>query len=289
MYALTGDAGRNIQIPAPVGRKSVNQSPDHVERLEPAPFKAPSLGYKLSVEAAHTRVEKALAAGQPVSLSTQGGEVNEGLQKSHAYMVMGISRDATTGDTLLCLRNTYGDNTRAKEGNHHVGGEWRATNPEITISLNEIVRKGSFGEFNIGPARRVQTQTQSVAPQTTQPQPAPSHPAEPQAAAPAQPVPALQVGDDMRQPRHSGRAAYLAALDGVQLFESQQRIACGPHSERFAAALAVMAERDGFAFRDTFVEGDGKGGVRLTHKTIGTDATGLARRHRRTGIVIAIH
>lgn len=33
-----------------------------------------------------------------------------------------------------------------------------------------------------------------------------------------------------------------------------------------------MAERDGFAFRDTFVEADGKGGVQLTHKTFGTDA-----------------
>ncbi len=159
MYALTGDAGRNIQIPTPDGRKPVNQSPDHVDRPEPAPFKAPSLGYKLSVEAAHTRVEQALAAGQPVSLATQGRDVNDGLQESHAYMVMGISRDAATGDTLLRLRNTFGDNKKTKEGNHHIGGEWNDSNPEIVKSLNDIVRKGSFGEFNIGPAPRVQTQT----------------------------------------------------------------------------------------------------------------------------------
>ena len=272
MYALTGDPGHNIQIPMPDDRPRKNHSPDYVPRPEPPAFQARAPGDMLSLQDAHTRVEQALAAGQPVTLATQGRQVNDGLQESHAYMVMGISRDAATGDTLLRLRNTYGDNTKTREGNHHIGGEWDDSDPEIVKSLNDIVKKGSFGEFNIGPAPRVQSQTQSFAPQAAPPQPVPSQPVEPQAAAPTQRVPALQLGDDMRHPGHPGRASYLAALDRVQLFESQQRIASGPHSERFAAALAVMAERDGFAFRDTFVEADGKGGVRLTHKTFGPDA-----------------
>ncbi len=203
MYALTGDAGRNIQIPMPDSRPRKNHGPDYVSRPEPPAFQAIAPGDMLSLQEAHTRVEQALAAGRPVSLATQGREVNDGLQESHAYMVMGISRHAATGDTLLRLRNTYGDNTKTKEGNHHIGGDWKDTDPEIIISLNDIVRKGSFGEFNIGPAPRVQTQAPQSQSQPVAPATEPSTSAQPAT------IPLLS------DPAHPAHAMYAQALHGI--------------------------------------------------------------------------
>lgn len=164
MYALTGDAGDRIRITVPAGGPPlVRTGNDHVDR-GPPPFSAPaSPASRVSLDDARTQVEQALAAGRPVSLSTQGRDVRDGLMESHAYMVMGITRDAQNGDTLVRLRNPYGNNLDVGEGNRNVGSGWNDTNPEITVRLNQLVDQGSLGEFNIGPAPRTQTQTQGPA------------------------------------------------------------------------------------------------------------------------------
>ncbi len=177
MYALTGDSGDRVRIVAPAGGPPmVRTGSDHIDR-GPPPFSAlASPASRLSLDDAGIRIEQALAEGRPVSMSTQGRDVRDGLMESHAYMVMGIARDAENGDTLVLLRNPYGTNRQVGEGNQNVGPGWRDANPEITVRLNPMVAQGSFGEFNIGPAPRTQTQDQSqaapVAPAIAPPPPA---------------------------------------------------------------------------------------------------------------------
>ena len=165
MYALTGDSGDRVRIIAPAGGPPmVRTGNDHIDR-GPPPFSAlASPASRLSLDDAGTRIEQALAEGRPVSMSTQGRDVRDGLMESHAYMVMGIARDAESGDTLVRLRNPYGTNRQIGEGNQNVGPGWNDANPEITVRLNPMVAQGSFGEFNIGPAPRTQAQDQSQAP-----------------------------------------------------------------------------------------------------------------------------
>jgi hypothetical protein len=174
-YALTGESGRNLQIQVADAPRLVPTGPDHVVRPEPPPFRAPSHGAKLGLDAVYAEVEQSLTAGMPVSMATQGREVRDGLMESHAYMVVGISRDTQSNDALITLRNPYGTNQAVREGNQNIGAGWDANNPEITVSLNKLVREGSFGEFNIGPAPRVQTQQpqhpQQGAPEQTAPTP----------------------------------------------------------------------------------------------------------------------
>lgn len=164
LYALTGDPGDRVRITVPAGGPPlVRTGNDHIDR-GPPPFSAlGSPATHVSLDDARTRIEQALVAGQPVSMSTQGRDVRDGLMESHAYMVMGIARDAQSGDTLVQLRNPYGTNRQVGESNQNVGLDWNDTNPEITVRLNNLVTQGSFGEFNIGPAPRTQTQMQSPA------------------------------------------------------------------------------------------------------------------------------
>ena len=76
----------------------------------------------------------------------------------------------------------------------------------------------------------------------------------------------------MRAAGHPGHASYKNALQRVELFENLNRITHGPHTERLAAALAVVAERERVNFHDTFVEKDDNGGLRLVQKDFGSDA-----------------
>ncbi len=207
LYALTGDPGDRVRISVPAdGPSLVRTGSDHIDR-GPPPFRAPaSPSSSMSLDDARTRIEQALIAGQPVSMSTQGRDVRDGLMESHAYMVMGIARDAQSGDTVIRLRNPYGDNLDVGEGNQNVGPSWNDANPEITVRLNHLVELGSFGEFNIGPAPRTQTQTQGpaqeasaappVVPTSPTPPTAPSPPVgDPQNPRPEAPAPASVAPD----------------------------------------------------------------------------------------------
>lgn len=177
VYALTGESGRSLQITSPDAPPLKATGPDHVKPSEPPPYRAPSPGAKLTLDAAYTEVEQALAAGKPVSMATQGRDVPDGLEESHAYMVLSVSRDPKTNEALVTLRNPYGKNERAQEGDHNIGTGWKDSNPVITVSLNQLVRYGSFAEFNIGPAPRVQAQPQAAPEAATPGQPAPASPA----------------------------------------------------------------------------------------------------------------
>jgi hypothetical protein len=183
-YALTGESGRTVRIESPLAPPFKVIDPAESAKRAAAPaadtptFQAPTLGVNKTLDAAYTEVEQALKASKPVSMSTQRKEVNDGLEERHAYMVVGVSRDPQTNEAQVTLRNPYGNNERAREGsNHNIGEGWNKKNPEINVSLNTLVREGSFAEFNIGPAPRVQTQQQST--------PAPT----PEQTTPLQPVP----------------------------------------------------------------------------------------------------
>ena len=223
-YALTGESGRSLQIQVAGGPRMDPTGPDHIARSEPPPFKAPSQGAKLGLDAVYAEVEQALAAGRPVSMATQGSNVTDGLEKSHAYMVVGVSRDPQSNEALLTLRNPYGNNQRAGEGNQNIGAGWNANNPEITVSLNTLVREGSFAEFNIGPAARVQTQQQGVRESATPGQPPP-----------ASPAPLLN------DPAHPNHAMFSTLLNAVHARDDQLGRPHDQSSVQLAGALTEQA------------------------------------------------
>ncbi len=218
-YALTGESGRSLQIHNPDAPPMRPTGPNHVARPEPPPFRAPLQGAKLGLDTVYADVEQALTAGRPVSMSTQGRDVSDGLEESHAYMVVGVSRNPQNNEASITLRNPYGNNQRAGEGNQNIGTGWNADNPEITVSLNRLVRDGSFGEFNIGPAARVQTQQQDTPPPATPVQPpatAPGEPPTPAQSAPNPPVSTSPNTLDITHSTHPGHLRFQQALNGIE-------------------------------------------------------------------------
>lgn len=125
-------------------------------------------------------------------------------------MVMGVSRNPQTNEAQLTLRNPYDNNERAGEGNHNIGADWNKSNPEITVSLNKLVREGSFAEFNIGPAPRVQTQQQNAPEPSTPPQATPTQPA------PTQPASLQSIENDITNDQHPGHRRYQQALNAIE-------------------------------------------------------------------------
>lgn len=210
MYALTGESGRNLQIRNPDAPPMRPTGPDHVKPPEPPPYRAPLQGAKLELDAVYAEVDQALATNRPVSMATQGRDVRDGLEESHAYMVVGVSRDPETNEARVTLRNPYGHNERAKEGNQNIGPGWSESNPEITVNLNRLVRDGSFAEFNIGPAPRAQAQRQGApaSGQTPSTQPAQPEP-RPPTPSPAE-TPAIT---DRAHPGHERFQQALAAIE----------------------------------------------------------------------------
>ncbi len=258
MYALSGEAGRNLQISG--GPSLVATGPNHVARSEPPPFRAPSAGARLALDDAYAEVEQALAAGRPVSMSTQGRDASDGLEESHAYMVMGVSRNPQNNDSLITLRNPYGNNQRAGEGNQNIGAGWNANNPEITVSLNRLVSDGSFAEFNLGPAPRVQTQQQGAPESATPGQSAPASPVpgpvnvpdapvnEPRSQATPTPTP---VGaSDPRHPDHPDHRLYKQIETGVARIDAENGRAYDQASERLTMAAFRDAKAAGITSAD---------------------------------------
>lgn len=210
MYALTGDSGRSLQIRNPDAPPMRPTGPDHVKPSEPPPYRAPLQGAKLELDAVYAELEQALATHRPVSMATQGRDVRDGLEESHAYIVVGVSRDPQTNAAQITLRNPYGNNQRAKEGDQNIGAGWSADNPEITVNLNRLVRDGSFAEFNIGPAPRLQTQQQGA--------PAPEQGRSAQPAQPGSHPPAPSPADtpaitDRAHPGHERFQQAMAAIE----------------------------------------------------------------------------
>jgi len=233
MYALTGESGRNLQIRNPDAPPMRATGPDHVKPAEPPPYRAPLQGAKLELDAVYAELEQALATQRPVSMATQGRDVRDGLEESHAYMVVGVSRDPHTNEAQVTLRNPYGNNQRAQEGNQNIGAGWNADNPEITVNLNRLVRDGSFAEFNIGPAPRTQTQQQGApaSGQVPSTQPAQSEP-RPLTSSPAE---ALAITDRA----HPGHERFQQALAAI---ERSPNIPAGALSgERLQQAAANLA------------------------------------------------
>lgn len=215
MYALTGESGRNLRILDPNAPPMRPTGPDHVRRPEPPPYQAPLHAARLELNAVYGEVEQALAANRPVSMATQGRDINDGLEESHAYMVVGVSRDPRTNEAQITLRNPYGDNRFAREGNQNIGPGWTDSNPEITVNLNRLVRDGSFAEFNIGPAARVQTQQQG-APAPAQGAPAQPAPAQPAQAEPQPPTPSPPGALSITDRNHPGHERFQQALTAIE-------------------------------------------------------------------------
>lgn len=86
--------------------------------------------------------------------------------------------------------------------------------------------------------------------------------------APAYLVAALapEAVDDIRSTQHAGNTQYLQALQRVNLFESQSGIPGGAWSERLAASLAVVAQREGIDFNRAYLEGGPDGAMMLEER-----------------------
>jgi hypothetical protein len=233
VYALTGESGRSLQIRNPDAPPMRPTGPDHVKPSEPPPYRAPLHGAKLELDTVYTEVEQALATHRPVSMATQGRDVQDGLEESHAYMVVGVSRDPRTNEAQVTLRNPYGNNLLADEGSHNIGPGWNANNPEITVNLNRLVREGSFAEFNIGPAARVQSQQPSA------PVPAPGAPTQPAQPGPQPPASSPPGAASITDRNHPGHERFQQAMDAI---ERSPNIPAGTFSgERLQQAAANLA------------------------------------------------
>jgi Calpain family cysteine protease len=250
-YALTGESGRTVRIDSPLAPPFKVIDPAESAKRAAAPaadtptFQAPTMGVRLSMDKAYTEVEQALKADKPVSLSTMRDRVNDGLEERHAYMVVGVSRNPQTNEAQLTLRNPYGNNERAREGNHHIGEGWNKNNPEITVSLDKLVRKGSFAEFNIGPAPRVQTQQQSTPTpeQATPPQPAPSQSAPTQNKNEA-PNTSAQLGHPSNS-AHPFHSVFNQAIAHVNKEDEKLGRKPDEKSERLSMSATALAAENG--------------------------------------------
>lgn len=132
---------------------------------------------------------------------------------------------------------------RAQEGNQHVGTGWNSGTPEITVNLDRLVRDGSFGEFNIGPAPRLPSQ-QPDAPAPAQGAPTSTPPTQPASGAtdpgvsPTQ-APASSGTVDITDRSHPGHERFQQAMGAI---ERSPNIPPGTFSgERLQQAAANLA------------------------------------------------
>ena len=87
----------------------------------------------------------------------------------------------------------------------------------------------------------------------------------PDAVTPLATAPAMPV-DDMRQPGHPGNRTYMQMMDRVSLFDSQQGLPTGEHSQRLAASTAVIANRERLDPDRTFVEKSPQSDISLVER-----------------------
>lgn len=92
----------------------------------------------------------------------------------------------------------------------------------------------------------------------------------PAATAPALPpefAPSLQSGvRDIREPQHEGHDAYREMQHKVGVFETQQRIEHGPHSDRLAASMLQFAVENRFHYSNVCLDkNQDNGHIQLRH------------------------
>lgn len=219
LYALTGSSGTSFNIN---GAPPFPRSSGGAQERE---YEAPTIrSPPLDLGPARVEINRALLAGQPVTLATRSIDVKDGLERHHAYMVTAIKE--VGGDTMITLRNPYATNNRTDESG-------ATANAQITVNLGEVVRKGGLGEINIGPMPDWRPQV-----------PASSDPAQP-APVPSAPAAGLtgernqraaialldSVGGDAAEFR---RATAQAARGGRELFENDAE-----HQQAHQAQSAV--------------------------------------------------
>ena len=205
MFALTGDAGHNLRYTH--SPKGSSAPPGNTG--EPPPFDVPLKKDNVSkfddANGAYAKISEALGADRSVTLSTRNENVNDGVMKHHAYIVTGVERREKkdgTNEVFITMRNPYAHN-------NNMPSESRDTSrPSITVSLDKMLEKDVFGEINIGPAPRVQTQQQSA------PAPEQSTPTPP-APNPSQPAPTPNT-HDITQQTHLGYPRFQQAFNAIE-------------------------------------------------------------------------
>lgn len=215
MYALTGESGEAIRVgERPVPRtdgKPLSAPPGSTG--EASPFDVSTRARYVSDEsAAFSHIRSALDAGRPVTLSTLDTVVNDGLMSNHAYMVKDIQQQ--NEQVWVTLRNPYAENRQEPPERGDT------SRPEIRVSLERMVGSGAFGEFNIGPAPRLQARENDA------PDPSLPGPAAPAASAPSAQVSSLQAAastlpeNDPRNPAHPDHRLYRQIEDGVRRIDA---------------------------------------------------------------------
>ncbi len=199
MFALTGDAGHNLRYThSPRGSSA---PPGNTGEAPPfdVPLKSSNVSRFDDADGAYAKISEALGAGNAVTLSTRNIDVNDGVMKHHAYIVTGVEqreKKDCTNEVFITMRNPYAHN-------NNMPAESKDTSrPSITVSLDKMLERDVFGEINIGPAPRVQTQQQGT--------PAPEQSAPPTSTPPApnsdQPAPAPNTHDITSRPTWAIRA-----------------------------------------------------------------------------------
>ena len=73
-------------------------------------------------------------------------------------------------------------------------------------------------------------------------------------------APPLSQARDLRDPSHPGHAAFNEMVHRVRVFESQQGIPSGPHTEKLGAAVLQVAVENKVGYQDVFFERDAASG-----------------------------
>lgn len=212
MFALTGDAGHNLRYTH--SPKGSSAPPGNTG--EPPPFDVPLKKDNVSkfddANGAYAKISEALGANRSVTLSTRNENVNDGVMKHHAYVVTGVEhreKKDGTNEVFITMRNPYAHNNNTPSESKDT------SKPSITVSLDKMLEKDVFGEINIGPAPRVQTQQQGApAPEQSTPTPQAPTPTPP-APNPNQPASPPNT-QDITQQTHLGYPRFQQAFNAIE-------------------------------------------------------------------------
>lgn len=219
MFALTGEQGHNLRYShSPKG----SSAPPGNTGEKPS-FYVPLTNGNVSrfddASGAYSSISQALAEGKSVTVSTRNADVNDGLMKHHAYVVTDIElRDKKDGsnEVRITLRNPYAHNNNTPSESKDT------SKPSITVSFDKMLEKNVFGEINIGPAPRIQTQQQDAA----------------------------QPAHDPRSPEHPDHKLYAQIEAGVKRIDAEKGREFDSASERLTLAAFRDAKAAGITSAD---------------------------------------
>ena len=210
MFALTGDAGHNLRYTHSPKGSSAPPGNNGEQPPFDVPLKSSNVSRFDDANGAYANISEALGAGKAVTLSTRSTVINDGVMAHHAYIVTDIEQREKkdgTNEVFITMRNPYAHNSNEPSESKDT------LRPSITVSLDKMLEKDVFGEINIGPAPRVQTQQQS-APAPEQSTPTPPTPTPP-APNPTQPAPTPNT-HDITQQTHLGHPRFQQALNAIE-------------------------------------------------------------------------